>query len=100
MVRFGLSKAWDMGYKNIILEIDSLIIVNMLITNMVCLPLLSALIDDCRELLKRPWRVIPRHIYCKGNICADFLANKERNQRESLRAYVLCPYFLSGMLGI
>ena len=79
MVRFGLSNAWDMGYKNIILEIDSLIVVNMLITNIVCLPLLSTLIDDCKALLKRPWRVIPRHIYCEGNICTDFLANKGRN---------------------
>ena len=88
-----------MGYKNIILEIDSLIVANMLITNMICLPLLSTLIDDCKELLKRPWRVIPRHIYREGNICADFLANKGRNQKENLRTYVLCPSFLSGMLG-
>jgi ribonuclease HI len=28
--RQGLSKAWTMGYKNIILEIDSLMVVNML----------------------------------------------------------------------
>ena len=103
MVRFGLSKAWDMGYKNIILETDSLIVVNMLTTNMVCLHLLSTLIDDCKKLLRRPWRVIPQHIYHEGNIYTNFLANKkEINKKVFVLIYFLHPFcinFLSRMLG-
>ena len=37
-VRQGLTSAWNMDYKQIILEIDSLMVIQMLITNMECMP--------------------------------------------------------------
>ena len=36
-IREGLSIAWNMGHRHIIMEIDSLIVVNMLTTNNVCM---------------------------------------------------------------
>jgi hypothetical protein len=41
------------GGIDILFEIDSLMVVNMLTTNNVCLPLLSTFVNDCRELLNR-----------------------------------------------
>ncbi len=83
-----------MGYKQIILEIDSLMVIKMLTTNMECMPLVSTLVFDCRDLLMSDWRVIPHHIYREANFNADFLANKGRTQNESLSTYETCPSFL------
>jgi hypothetical protein len=79
--------------KTSFLEIDSLIVVNRLTTNMVCLPLVSTLIDDYRELLRSPWLVISQYIYREAKTCVNFMINKGRSQRKNLVIYVICSSF-------
>ena len=93
-VRQGLTSAWNIGYKQIILEIDSLMVIKMITTNMECMPLVSTLVFYCRPLLMRDWRVISHHIYCEANINIDFLANNGRTQHGSLSTDETCPSFL------
>ena len=81
------------GTKISFLEIDSLIVVNRLTTNMVCLPLVSTLIDDYRELLRSLWLVISQHIYREAKTCVNFMINKGRSQRKNLVIYVICSSF-------
>jgi ribonuclease HI len=40
-VRQGLTSAWNMGYKQIILEIDSLMVIKMIATNMYAIDIYS-----------------------------------------------------------
>ena len=58
----SLSKAWNLGYRNIMLEIDSLMMIKMLTTNMICLPFLYTFVINYRELLTRSWRVNLQHV--------------------------------------
>ena len=83
-----------MGYRQIILKIDSLMVVKMVSTSMDCLLLMSTLVFYCRDLLPSAWRVIPQHTYREANSCTNFLANKERTQKKSLTTYETCPTFL------
>ena len=45
---------------------------------------ITLLIFYCKELLNQQWRVVPHHVYCKANSCADILANKGRTQMDRL----------------
>ena len=78
------------------MAIDSLIVVNLLKTSMVCFPSLSMLVCDCRELLHRTWQVISHQTQRESNKCADcrLSANQGRIQQEGLLCYDICLSFL------
>ena len=50
-VRKGLTSSWNIGYKQIILKIDTLMVIKMLATNMEYMSLVSTLVFYCRDLL-------------------------------------------------
>ena len=57
-VRQGLKLAWDMGFKFIHIELDSMIVLTWLVEKTANFPTnMMPLICDCRNLLGRDWEV-------------------------------------------
>ena len=73
-VRQGLMLAWDLGFKFIQLEMDSMIVLSQLtITTDNFLPDVFPLICDCRSLMEQAWEVQVRYVYHEVNECTDAL---------------------------
>ncbi|CAN1162512.1 Putative ribonuclease H protein At1g65750 [Linum perenne] len=71
----GLQRAWDLGYRRILLRMDSVAAINLLMgrgepTHHHGLE--TALFKD---LCRRDWQVVVRHIFREGNHAADYLAS-------------------------
>ena len=64
----GLKMAFDMGYKHILLELDSRIVTQMYEGHR-C----SILVKDICLIMAQDWTVQIRHVYCERNSCADLL---------------------------
>ena len=80
-VRQGLLLAWELGFKFIQLEIDSVTVLSWLIdTNSNFTLDVFPLICDCRSLMEWAWEVQVRHIYCEANECVDALVKWENHQ--------------------
>ena len=71
----GLTLAWDVGIKRLLVEVDSLCITQMISKQMVVPNAFSALLTAVRELLSRNWHTAITHIYREANSAADFMAN-------------------------
>ena len=81
-VRQGLLLAWELGFKFIQLEIDSVTVLSWLIdTNSNFTLDVFPLICDCRSLMEWAWEVQVRHIYCEANESVDALVKWENHQQ-------------------
>lgn len=66
--------AWDAGHRRVLLEMDSLVLLNMIKDHWQqsrFVPMLFRI----AELLNREWEVVVKHAYREANCCADRLAN-------------------------
>ena len=71
----GLMLAWNLGFKFIQLELDSVIVLSWLTTSTDnFFPDVFPLICDCRSLKERAWVVQVRHVYREANEHIDVLA--------------------------
>ena len=94
-VRQGLKIAWDMGFKFIHLELDSMIVLTWLVEKTANFPTnMMPLFHDCRNLLARDWEVQVLHVYREANACADALAKWGTHQHHVLSIYSSCPSFV------
>ena len=106
VVRHGLKLAWDMGFKFIHLELDSMTMLNWLVEKTANFPTnMMPLILDCRNLLGRDWEVRVLHIYREANACADALAKRGTHQHHVLSVYSSCSsfvyvYYIRDMAGL
>jgi len=77
-MRQGLMLAWDLGFKFIQLEIDSMIVLVWLTTTTSNFPPdVFPLLCDSRSLMERAWEVQVHHVYHEANECADVLAKRK-----------------------
>ncbi|KAJ7961985.1 Ribonuclease H [Quillaja saponaria] len=67
----GLYLAWDLGFKSIILETDSLTAVELLNSECSQFHPLLHLIQGCQDLINRSWKVKLQHIYRECNFAAN-----------------------------
>ena len=65
----------EKGSTDFVLETDSEVAVQHINVSHHCVHPLTALIEDCKSMLKAGKGVIT-HTYREGNVCADFLANE------------------------
>ena len=80
-VRQGLQLAWDLGFKSVYLEVDSMIVIDWLIDeNVIFPPNVFPLLCDCRSLMARDCEVRVHHVYHEANECADGLAKQGNHQ--------------------
>ena len=94
-IRRGLILAWDMGFKFIHLELDSMTVFTWLIATTDSYPTnMLPLICDCRNLLARAWEVHVLHVYHEANACVDALAKWGAHQHHVLSVYSSCPSFV------
>lgn len=69
----GLHLAWEKGFKNVIIEVDSLFVINA-IQKVDCEgSSYHSLVRGIQNVLALEWRVSFQHVYLEGNRCADLM---------------------------
>ena len=87
-VRQGLMLVWDLGFKFIQLEIDSMIMLVWLTTTTSNIPPdVFPLLCDCKSLIERTWEVQVCHVYHEADECTDVLAKGGNHQQQLLKIY-------------
>ena len=71
----GLRYTWEKGYRQVVLDVDSALVAHWLSSGEECSNHYFNLIQDCRDLLSRAWKVSVQHTFREGNHTADNLAN-------------------------
>ena len=105
-VRRGLMLVWDLGFKFIQLEIDSMIMLVWLTTTTSNIPHdMFPLLCDCKSLIERTWEVQVCHVYYEADECTDVLAKRGNHQQQLLKIYDTCPNlvyqcFVRNMVGL
>ena len=94
VVRRGLLLAWDLGFKFIHLEIDSMTILSWLTTNHDISPDDIPLFHDCRNLMEHDWTIQVCHIFYEANGWADALGKRGNQQQYFLEIYDTCLAFV------
>ena len=90
VVHQGLILAWNLGFRFINLEIDSMTVLSQLTTNKDISPDAIPLISNCKNLMERDWTVQVYHIFHEANGCADALEKRGH----LLEVYGTCPSFV------
>lgn len=76
-ISYGLQFAWNMGFRRVIAESDSLTAIKLITQEQnISFHPLAHLIEDCRKLLSLDWYCSLFHIYRERNFSADALAKK------------------------
>ncbi|CAN0877469.1 Putative ribonuclease H protein At1g65750 [Linum grandiflorum] len=71
----GLHLAWDLGYRKVDLQVDSMTVVSLLQSQGETDHRHQACVQDLRQILDRNWIVHVTHTYREGNRVADLLAH-------------------------
>jgi ribonuclease HI len=75
-LRIGIEMANQLNIKNVIFEMDSLVVVNMVNLGSSPNAFLQPLLQEVITLLRHPgWSTSVCHVYREANRCADLLAN-------------------------
>ncbi|CAN0917828.1 Putative ribonuclease H protein At1g65750, partial [Linum grandiflorum] len=72
---YGLSLAWEKGYRKVHLQMDSSYALPFLLGDPPYDARHKSCILETRQLLARDWEVLTSHIYREGNTVADLLAH-------------------------
>ncbi|XP_058737868.1 TMV resistance protein N-like isoform X3 [Vicia villosa] len=78
----GLITAWDLGYKNMLVETDSLEAINHIEEANIEHDAYRSLVADIRSLMKRNWSLNLVHSLREDNACADILSRLGAEQHE------------------
>ncbi|KAL9438890.1 hypothetical protein AB3S75_024539 [Citrus x aurantiifolia] len=71
----GLRIAWEAGIKRLLVEVDSLCVIQMISKQVIVPNEFYALVAAVRKLAGRNWQISIIHIYREANSAADFMAN-------------------------
>ena len=74
-IHVGLHRTWDKGFRKVVLESDSKVIVGIIKGDTVRVDRNYNLIMQIRGLLGREWEVKIFHVYREANYVVDWLAN-------------------------
>ncbi|GLT51765.1 hypothetical protein SLA2020_251510 [Shorea laevis] len=72
----ALELAWQKGYRNIIIESDSLLAIHKINFGATHRDPYGNLVSRCRALLHRDWNCELQHIFREANNCADTMASR------------------------
>ncbi|PKI58238.1 hypothetical protein CRG98_021320 [Punica granatum] len=67
----GLELAWELGYRLVLLEVDSLLVTRLIAGSGPRAPQLRTIVREIRSWLERDWQVEVSHRYREGNSVAD-----------------------------
>ncbi|PKI42247.1 hypothetical protein CRG98_037363 [Punica granatum] len=72
----GLELAWNARCRRLIIEMDSMVVLTLVLRQDSCSPCFQPLQRSIRNLLQRDWEVHIQHTYWEGNPCADWLSKR------------------------
>ncbi|CAI0389272.1 unnamed protein product [Linum tenue] len=72
----GLHMAWDTGHRRVELQLDSTTAVQLLSPEAPTTHQHASLVLEFRELVRRDWEVVVRHIYREASFLADCLTHQ------------------------
>lgn len=79
-LRRGIRLAQDLALRSVLFEMDSKVVVDMVLCGSTHISFLQPLLQEVVYLLRHPsWEASIVHTYREGNMCADFLASKGHN---------------------
>ncbi|PNY12730.1 TMV resistance protein N [Trifolium pratense] len=78
----GLVTAWDLGYRNILVESDSMEAINYIEEANIEHDVYGSLVSDIRSLKQRNWSLNLVHSVKEDNACADILSKLGAEQHE------------------
>ena len=90
----GLVMALELNVLYLVVEMDSLVAVDLVSSNKATNVFLSPVVDDCRFLLNRFEQVSVIHIYREANSCADALAKAGGDQVLDFITFNAPPLFV------
>ena len=96
-LRDGLLLAKEMGFNNIIIEMDALSVVFLMKNNTANL-LMEPLLTDCRNLLSEIPNKQIVHIYREANQCIDALAKLGANSVDSFFIFLYPPPMVESII--
>ncbi|CAN1732206.1 Putative ribonuclease H protein At1g65750 [Linum perenne] len=71
----GLTRAWNAGYRKVLLQLDSQAVITLLTDARNTRHLHVLETDRFKELQSREWELVIKHTYREGNRAADYLAS-------------------------
>ena len=71
----GLEQVWHLGYKHVVLDVDSKEVNDLLLSHFSSQWRYGLLLAKCLCLLQMNWDIRVQHVYREGNRVADCLAN-------------------------
>ena len=91
-LRDGLSLAIQLGIRNLKVELDAKVIVEMLNNADSSNKKFSPLLLDCRSLMASFTQVWVAHVFREANRCADYLAKNGCYMREDFVIFDVSPF--------
>ena len=91
----GLRMAFELGYKNVLLELDLRVVVQMIDHGVDDSHVCSSLVKAIRLILDKDWIVNISHVYRDINSCADLLAKHGHEVDTGVQFFVSLPAFVS-----
>ncbi|KAG7558925.1 Ribonuclease H-like superfamily [Arabidopsis thaliana x Arabidopsis arenosa] len=90
-VYYGLVIAWEGGFRRVILEVDSALVVGFLQSGVEDTHPLAFLVRLCHGFISRDWLVRVTHVYREANRLADGLANYAFSLSLGFQHLNVCP---------
>lgn len=87
----GLRVAYDAGHGNIILESDSRMALDLIMSDVQSHHPYAPMINQIVQLQHRDWIVHFQHTLRQGNECADWLAKHGASSSNALKSWIFCP---------
>ncbi|KAK9104595.1 hypothetical protein Scep_021439 [Stephania cephalantha] len=94
----GLQLAWDMSFRQVVLELDNKSVVELLNGENISLNQHRHIVSLIRQLLQRRWFIRIVHIHREGNRAADWLASYAAHHAMGSHILEHCPSALSTIL--
>lgn len=88
---YGVLLAWDRGLRQVVLEVDSVLVVEFLQSEISDSHPLAFLVHLCHDFISRDWIVRISHVYREDNRIADGLANYVFSLPLGFHFCVSCP---------
>ena len=87
----GLRIAYDAAHRNIILESDSRMTLDLIMSDVQSHHHHAPMISQIVQLQHRNWVVNFHHTLRQGNECADWLAKHDPSSSVALKSWIFCP---------
>ncbi|XVF16288.1 hypothetical protein REPUB_Repub10bG0018300 [Reevesia pubescens] len=94
----GLHLCWDLGYKSVELETNSMQAVNKITTTPSKYDTNGNLLVAIQDIMKRNWQCIVKHVYRKANTCVDWMAKNAASFIHTLQVFEEPPQGLDPLL--